>query len=111
MIGEVAKRRLARRVEPASHACEVSAPGCVWQIVGHRPYAQQHRKQLGLRIRERVHNGPAERTGGWRRHSAVQHSGIEIKKRLKESCAIVQRRRCSFDQKNLKFHASVGQQP
>ena len=85
MIREVAQRRPARRVEPAFHACEVPVPGCVRQIVGHGPDPQQHRKQMGLRIREREYNGP-----GWRRHGTVQHSGIEIKKRLKESCAIVQ---------------------
>ena len=84
MIREVAQGRLARRVEPASHACEVPVPGCVRQIVGHGPDAQQHRKQMGLRIREREFNGLR-----WRRHATVQHSGIEIKKSRNESCAIV----------------------
>ena len=59
MIREVAQCRLAPRVEPASHACEVPVPGGVWQIVGQGPDAQQRRKQMGLRIRERESNGPA----------------------------------------------------
>ena len=105
MIREVAQCRLALRVEPASHACEVPVPGCVWQIVGQRPDPQQHRKQMGLRIREREFNGLR-----WRRHATVQHSGIEIKKSGNESS----RRSFStatLDQPDLEFHACVRQQP
>ena len=40
--------RHPRRVEPASHPCEVPVPGCVWQIVGHRPDAPQRRKQIAV---------------------------------------------------------------
>jgi len=61
---------------------------------------------MGLGIRERVNKGP-----GGRRHGTVQHRRIEIKKRPKESCAIVQRRRRPLDQTNLECNACVGQQP
>ena len=47
MIREVAQCRLALRVEPASHACEVPVPGCVWQIVGQGPDAQQQSEADG----------------------------------------------------------------
>jgi hypothetical protein len=96
MIREFAQSGLARRVEPASHPCEVPISGCVWQIVRQRPDPQQHWKQMGMPIRERVYKGP-----GWRRHGTVQHSGVEIKKRRKE---IFQSSRRPLDQPDLELH-------
>src|SRR6266446_1846849 len=104
MIRQVAQCRLALRVEPAFHACEVSIPGCVRQIVGQAPDTQQRRKQTGLRIREREFNGLR-----WRRLATAQHSGIEIKKSSNESFAIAQYR--PLDQSDLEFHACVCQHP
>ena len=57
VIRDVAKCRLALRIEPRSHAGEVPVSGCVWEIVGHRPDAQQYRKHMGLHVRERELNG------------------------------------------------------
>ena len=66
---------------------------------------------MGLRIRERVNEGPGttcRRTNRrWRRLWKVQHSGIEIEKRLEQRCAIVQRRRRSFDHTHLESHVGV----
>ena len=101
MLCEVAQGGLARGVEPASNPCEVPAPRSAWQIVGHRPDPQQHRKQMGLPIGERVNKGS---TGpvvgdarGCRWHRTVQYGRIEIEKRLKESCTILERRRRPLD--------------
>jgi hypothetical protein len=101
MLCEVAQGRPARSVEPASHPREIPAPRGVRQIVGHRPYPQQHRKQMGLPIGERVNKGS---TGpvvgdarGCRWHRTVQYGRIEIEKRLKESCTILERHRRPFD--------------
>jgi len=110
MIREVSQGRPALAVEPACHPCEVTIPGCVRQIVGHGPDLQQHRKQMGLRIRERVYEGPAGPVVGHareRRRGTVQYGRIEIKKRLKESCAIVQRCRRALDQTHLELHTCL----
>jgi hypothetical protein len=104
MIRHVAQCRLALRVEPASHAREVSVPGCVRQIVGQRPDAQQQWKQLRLCIRERELEGL--RRG---RRLPPQYRGIEVEQGRDEFPAIVQRGH--FDQAHLKCHTRIRQRP
>jgi len=73
MIGKIAERRLARRVEPRLHSIEVALAGGMRQVVRYRPNARQYREEVHLRV-TKANSIACERGGGRCRGSAGSRS-------------------------------------